>query len=113
LKLLNHLSRITTAGRVFIPQIDGLRFIAIMAVVAYHVRAICSYHFQASPMGQTIEGDPVNDIFSVGNNGVRLFFAISGFILSLPFARQYLCAGKPVGLRGYYIRRSPGSSRLM
>jgi peptidoglycan/LPS O-acetylase OafA/YrhL len=105
LKLLNQLSRITTAGRVFIPQIDGLRFIAIMAVVAFHVRAICSYHFQASPTGQTIEGDPINDTFSTGHFGVNLFFAISGFILSLPFARQHLCAGKQVGLREYYIRR--------
>ena len=105
MKVLDHLSRITTAGRAFIPQIDGLRFIAIMAVVAFHVRAICSYHFPASPQGLAIEGDPVNDIFSVGHFGVALFFTISGFILSLPFARQYLCGGKPVRLREYYIRR--------
>lgn len=105
MKILGHFSRITTSGRSFIPQIDGLRFIAIMSVVAFHVRAICSYHFHASPAGTTIEGDPVNDIFSVGHYGVSLFFTISGFILSLPFARQYLCGGNQVGLREYYVRR--------
>ena len=105
MKFLSHFSRITTSGRSFIPQIDGLRFIAIMSVVAFHVRAICSYHFHASPQGLAVEGDPVNDIFAVGHYGVSLFFAISGFILSLPFARQHLCGGNRVGLREYYVRR--------
>lgn len=105
MKLLDRLSRITTPGRAFIPQIDGLRFIAIMAVIAFHVRAICSFHLRASPEGTTVEGDPVNDIFSVGHLGVQLFFAISGFILSLPFARWRLAGDKPVSLRGYYVRR--------
>jgi peptidoglycan/LPS O-acetylase OafA/YrhL len=76
-----------------------------MAVIAFHVRAICSFHFHASPEGLSIEGDPINDIFGVGCFGVQLFFVVSGFILSLPFARQHLCGGKPVGLREYYLRR--------
>lgn len=104
MKLLSHFSRITS-GPTFIPQIDGLRFIAIMAVVAYHVRQICSYYLPASPTRTTVQGDPVNDIFSVGNYGVALFFCLSGFILSLPFARQYLGSGKEIHLREYYIRR--------
>lgn len=76
-----------------------------MAVVAYHVRAICSFHLHTSPTGSVVEGDPVNDIFSTGHLGVQLFFAISGFILSLPFARCWLGGDKPVNLRGYYLRR--------
>ncbi len=76
-----------------------------MAVIAFHVRAICSFHFHASPEGLSIEGDPINDIFGVGCFGVQLFFVVSGFILSLPFARHHLCGGKPVGLREYYLRR--------
>ena len=76
-----------------------------MAVIAFHVRAICSFHFHASPGGLCIEGDPVNDVFSIGCLGVQLFFVISGFILSLPFARQWLCNGKRIGLREYYVRR--------
>lgn len=105
MKWLPKLSRITTPGRAFIPQIDGLRFIAIMAVIGYHVRVISSYHLRATPAGTAIEGDVVNDILVVGHLGVELFFAISGFILSLPFARWRLGGEKPVSLRGYYIRR--------
>lgn len=76
-----------------------------MAVVAFHVRLICSYHFHASPLGHPVEGDLINDVFSVGHLGVRLFFAVSGFILSLPFARQHLGAGNRVSLKEYYVRR--------
>jgi peptidoglycan/LPS O-acetylase OafA/YrhL len=42
---------------------------------------------------------------SRGSVGVDVFFAISGFILALPFARQRLLHEKPVSLRSYYIRR--------
>ena len=76
-----------------------------MAVVAFHVRAICSYHLRASPTGFTIEGDLVNNVFGAGCFGVQLFFVISGFILSLPFARQYLCQGRRISLREFYVRR--------
>jgi len=76
-----------------------------MAVIAYHIRGIVSFHFHASPEGLGIEGDPINDIFSMGHFGVELFFVISGFILSLPFARQWLCGGNRISLREYYIRR--------
>jgi peptidoglycan/LPS O-acetylase OafA/YrhL len=103
LNLLDQFSRITSPQRVFIPQIDGLRFMAVLAVLGYHVRAICSYHLLA--VRHTVEGDPVNDALSVGHYGVSLFFVISGFILALPFARQYLSNGKKIDLRGYYLRR--------
>ncbi len=76
-----------------------------MAVVAFHVRAICSFHLRASPNGNCVEGDLVNDMFSTGSLGVQLFFAISGFILSLPFARCWMGADKPVKLGAYYLRR--------
>jgi peptidoglycan/LPS O-acetylase OafA/YrhL len=105
MKFLGLFSRITTAGRVFIPQIDGLRFIAILSVVAYHIRAICRFHFHLPQSNSEIEGDLVYDFFLIGDKGVMLFFAISGFILSLPFARQFLSGGKKVPLREYYIRR--------
>ena len=37
--------------------------------------------------------------------GVELFFIISGFILGLPFAKQYLAGGKQVRLGAYFLRR--------
>lgn len=103
-KFLDRFSRITSGGSV-IPQIDGLRFIAIIGVIAYHIRWICSYYLPASPSRLPVEGDLVNDLFVTGRFGVPLFFGISGFILSLPFARHSLCGEKQVGLRGYYLRR--------
>jgi peptidoglycan/LPS O-acetylase OafA/YrhL len=95
------LSRITTAGRTFIPQIDGLRFVAIMAVMAYHVRGFCLHRLGQPPTA----GGAVGYAFDAGHLGVQLFFAISGFILSLPFAKQIAAGGPPVGLREYYARR--------
>lgn len=104
MKFLDHFSRITS-GRAVIPQIDGLRFVAIMGVVAYHVRLICSYYLQVSPAGTPAQGDLVNDFFDIGNRGVVLFFCVSGFILSVPFARHHLLGEKPVRLRDFYLRR--------
>jgi peptidoglycan/LPS O-acetylase OafA/YrhL len=102
--LLDHLSRVTTAGRKFVPQIDGLRFLAIISVVAYHVSNVVAFH-----RGYTNSSEPptgwLYTLFRSGHNGVPLFFAISGFILSLPFARHALNGGPAINLRDYYIRR--------
>ncbi|HEV2435944.1 MAG TPA: acyltransferase [Verrucomicrobiae bacterium] len=106
MKWLNHLSRVTSQ-KVFLPQIDGLRFIAVMGVIAYHVLQICSYHFIASlKSGAGGVGDKIiGEIFGAGHLGVPLFFAISGFMLSLPFAKQYLCAAPPIPVGKYFVRR--------
>jgi peptidoglycan/LPS O-acetylase OafA/YrhL len=40
-----------------------------------------------------------------GGNGVSLFFIISGFILSLPFAKWRLNHSKPISLKNFYLRR--------
>ncbi len=101
--ILRHLSRITTPGREFIPQIDGLRFIAVIAVIAFHIRIIGLFHLgydQAEPAN-----DLVNQIFAAGHYGVALFFMVSGFVLALPFARQHLAGGKKISWREYFLRR--------
>ena len=94
--------RITTSGT-FIPQIDGLRFVAIMTVVLYHLRG---YLLER---GGQFAGEPERSLvaraFEHGHYGVELFFVISGFILALPFASHWLKGGKPVSLRAYFLRR--------
>ena len=105
MELFSHLSRITTPGRKFIPQIDGLRFVAIVSVIAYHVWQIGLFHLAKAATGEAAAGGLVNDIFSTGHFGVELFFTVSGFILALPFARQILAGGERVPLRDYYWRR--------
>jgi peptidoglycan/LPS O-acetylase OafA/YrhL len=105
MNLYQHLSRVMTKGRDFVPQIDGLRFVAIIAVLAYHVRAIISWHYGVTLDSPTGSDGVVNWTFGAGCLGVELFFAISGFILGLPFARQYLGLAGPVRLKAYYLRR--------
>lgn len=103
MNLLRHLSRITTPGRTFIPQIDGMRFVAILSVIAYHTRNTTQVFFNI-PDDQS--RNVVSNTLYAGHYGVHLFFAISGFILSLPFAKQYLTQGAPrIRLRDYYLRR--------
>jgi len=104
-ELFSHLSRITTPGRKFIPQIDGLRFVAILSVIAYHVWQIGLFHLAKAAPAEATSGGLVNEIFSTGHFGVELFFTVSGFILALPFARQILSYGERVPLRDYYWRR--------
>jgi len=105
MNLLSHLSRVMTKGRDFVPQIDGLRFLAIIGVLLFHVRAITSWHYGVSLDSPTGADGAVNWIFGAGCKGVELFFAISGFILGVPFARQFLGQGEPVRLKAYYLRR--------
>lgn len=95
-KLRNGLRRITTSGK-YIPEIDGLRFVAILSVVLFHVP------------GQIPLGGPHTGLFwyviSNGKRGVELFFVISGFILAFPFASNILRGSKSVSLGSYFLRR--------
>jgi peptidoglycan/LPS O-acetylase OafA/YrhL len=89
------LRRITTHKR-FIPQIDGLRFVAISSVVLFHVYA-------ALERGAIPPTLPFNT--DLAKRGVELFFAISGFILGVPFASHYLLNAPKVDLKRYFLRR--------
>lgn len=94
------LRRITSDGS-YIPQIDGLRFIAIISVVCFHLIASLGHNGAvASPLLKYASLlDPLS------KRGVELFFCISGFILGLPFAKYYLGLGEPIRLKRYFLRR--------
>ena len=113
---LNSFRRITSDGA-YIPEIDGLRFIAILSVVFLHCYAeFLSRMAMGATPPQIGSG---NSLFPAGMDnqhgllrllwhggyGVAVFFAISGFILAWPFARQHLQAGRSVNLRFYFLRR--------
>jgi peptidoglycan/LPS O-acetylase OafA/YrhL len=100
---LNPYRRITSTGR-FIPEVDGLRFIAIFLVFVYHLGGDISRHSSAAVV-QSMETDWVVLLTRGFNVGVPLFFAISGFILSLPFAEAYRERRAPVSLGSYFLRR--------
>lgn len=87
------------------PEIDGLRFVAIMAVLLYHAHIL--FFANAIPQGINfpISWDWLNFAIGQGWFGVQIFFVISGFVLALPFAGQYLEGRKSVNLKTYYSRR--------
>ena len=91
--------RITSQKR-FIPQIDGLRFVAILSVVLFHLYASLNHDGAILNSGF----DPVN-IGILSKRGVELFFVISGFILGVPFASSYLLGAPKIDLKQYFLRR--------
>lgn len=102
-RLQQSLSRITSGGS-FIPTLDGLRFLAIFAVVLYHLAGNVA---KSSPYTSAAAARDsfVYAYFDQGHCGVQLFFIISGFILAIPFVDQFIAGKPPVSLQKYYRRR--------
>jgi peptidoglycan/LPS O-acetylase OafA/YrhL len=101
--LFNRLRRITRDG-LWIPEIDGLRFVAICSVLIFHIHE--ELRLRSGRIIPIASGFSwMERLVANGDRGVRLFFVISGMILALPFARQFLIGSKPVSLRKYYLRR--------
>lgn len=102
----------TTASGEFIAEVDGLRFLAISAVILHHLTA--SYLETTRRLGavrlpaQWWEVFPQSKVIAwgyAGHFGVHLFFVISGFILALPFARAYAENSPRPHLGSYFLRR--------
>lgn len=97
------LKRITSSGK-FIPEIDGLRFIAIFSVIIFHLYLFISnkdLHVYSDNIDYTF----LTDIAKKGVLGVPLFFIISGFILGLPFANASINKTGAIKLKSYFARR--------
>lgn len=99
--ILARLTRVTTSGRL-VPEIDGLRFVAIMAVIVHHSQA---HFFPTDGMSGGPAWNATADLVALGWFGVELFFVISGFILAVPFAERYLLGRPAVPLGKYFLRR--------
>ncbi len=93
--LLSRLRRVTSSGT-YVPQIDGLRFLAILPVLFFH----------AGLRAARISPDPIgNEKLMVswlptGGLGVSLFFFISGYIIAYPFL-----SNRAPRLADFYKRR--------
>lgn len=92
---LSDLLRRDTGGRVYVPEIDSFRFIAIAFVIFYHLLQKTHLYLLKDPSLMT----------SRLNRGVQLFFTVSGFVLALPFAKFWLKKGRKVDLKMYFLRR--------
>ncbi|EMI17882.1 acyltransferase 3 [Rhodopirellula maiorica SM1] len=97
------LRRSISPGRSYVPVIDGLRCIAILFVVVYHLNDYLVAKMGAWERAELRE-NPLFNFFHVGSCGVPLFFAISGFILSLPFL-VHSKQGSAPNLKHYFLRR--------
>jgi peptidoglycan/LPS O-acetylase OafA/YrhL len=94
--LARKLSRVTSTGE-YIPEIDGLRFLAILPVMVIHAT---SCYVSNLPSGAAVPGQGpgiegvLYPLFIRGWLGVPIFFVLSGFILGLP-----CCAASPASNR--------------
>jgi peptidoglycan/LPS O-acetylase OafA/YrhL len=96
------LRRITTHGN-WIPEIDGLRFVAITATLLVHI--LGETFLRGGQIFPAEYKYRVAIFIDHGDRGVLLFFAISGFILAQPFLRQRLLNGQPVSVKAFFRRR--------
>ncbi len=93
----------------FIPEIDGLRFFAIATVVIFHLNTAFSREMGLS-VNESVELLGGKNTLSMGgiiirlDLGVKVFFAISGFILALPFLKA-LHENKTINILSYFKRR--------
>ncbi len=111
MKLLKYFQR-KTASNNFIPEIDGLRFLAIITVLLFHLNTVFSKEMGLGLSNALTEMGGAKSDFSLAwwwvrlDLGVKVFFAISGFVLALPFLKYYLgLTDKKVQLKAYFVRR--------
>lgn len=94
-----------TSGQAFIPEIDGLRFIAVMAVVLYHIAGYAQKKLTIPNAYQAAEDSILWQVLHLGSFGVPMFFVISGFIVAIPFLRHSLQGERKPSLGKYFLRR--------
>lgn len=97
------LKRITTSKK-YIPEIDGIRFVAILMVVLHHISFFVQYKDTNIYRDQKVKMF-LKTIFISGHLGVEIFFVLSGLILSMPFASNFLKNTEKPSLKKFYFRR--------
>lgn len=108
--MLTKLFQRTTQSSSFIPEIDGLRFFSIITVVIFHLNTAYSRQLGMDDYAMSLLGGS-REITSTGwwiirlDMGVKVFFAISGMVLALPFLKAGLFGGKKIDLKDYFYRR--------
>ena len=90
-------------SEIYIPAIDGLRFLAILGVLLFHITNYI-YQNHSDQELQAFVKNIVLPITKYGRFGVELFFIISGFIITLSI-ENYKIKGSLVLLKTFYLRR--------
>ncbi|WP_420386817.1 acyltransferase family protein [Roseivirga sp.] len=85
-RLLKKLTR-PQNGNSYLAFVDGIRFVAILPVVLLHANErFLRYVYGEENLNAA--GEQISYLISRGAIGVMIFFALSGFVLALPLARQ-------------------------
>jgi peptidoglycan/LPS O-acetylase OafA/YrhL len=85
-----------------VPGIDLLRGLCIVAVVLHHINL--RIHFRDSSMGQLIGPAANRALFWSGYYGVRMFFVISGFLITSWSLKRWGRVSQ-LNLRQFYLMR--------
>src|SRR5258708_25991447 len=93
--LPRRLGRLTSSGA-YVPQIDGLRFLAILPVLFFHA-GLRAARITPDP---TVNEALMSAWLPMGGVGVSLFFFISGYIIAYPFL-----SNRPPRFADFYKRR--------
>src|SRR5574342_632830 len=87
---------------VYLPGLNGLRAIAVLAEVVTHI----TFELEAFKLDPFIFGSFKNGVLrglDVAGFGVRIFFAISGFLIT--FLLQKDKEIQPIKIKNFYLRR--------
>lgn len=82
-----------------LPALTGLRGLAAFWVLLYHVWV------EATPRAMTLGPLDLTPLFSGGWAGVDIFFTLSAFLLSLPYASRQATGAPRPSLGHYWMRR--------
>ena len=86
-----------------IPVLDGVRAVACLAVISYHVNSLARNYGIWQPLhGITTL---VGALAYFGESGVTLFFLLSSFLLFLPYSKSLLFDTPWPSIRRFYLRR--------
>ncbi|GHO92398.1 acyltransferase [Reticulibacter mediterranei] len=88
-------------GKTVIPALDGVRAVATIAVISFHINGMVHNHFW-----DVHENPLATAVVTFGGSGVTLFFVLSGFLLFMPYARALLFEERWPSMRRFYQRRA-------
>lgn len=87
-----------------IASLDGVRAIACLIVIVYHLTLVTT---QDLPLWSSTQFPQlVSALAYSGDTGVDLFFILSGFLLFMPYAKALLFDGNWPSMRKFYIKRA-------
>jgi peptidoglycan/LPS O-acetylase OafA/YrhL len=90
----------STSDRIYLPQIDGLRFFAFFLVLIHHYRTPAGYFSEELWVGSAIGA-----VNRYGWVGVDLFLVLSSFLI-FTLLREEGARYGTISLRGFYVRRA-------